>query len=88
VAWHYASLLTLVRAKILIAERDSDGQHTASIQDACLLAMLRISADCESVPGDVIDIVKALLEKPGRYIRRVGVASVFSLIQQFIFFFL
>jgi hypothetical protein len=33
--------------------------------------MLRISSDCDAVPVDVVEIVKALAETAGRYVRRV-----------------
>ncbi|KAL1696083.1 armadillo-type protein [Schizophyllum commune] len=46
------------------------GRCPAGVQDACLLAMLRISAECEDVPGDVLHTVQELARNAGRHIRR------------------
>ncbi|KAI5823685.1 ARM repeat-containing protein [Schizophyllum commune Tattone D] len=40
------------------------------VQDACLLAMLRIAVECEDVPGDVLHTVQELARNAGRHIRR------------------
>ncbi|KAJ3749216.1 armadillo-type protein [Lentinula detonsa] len=40
------------------------------VQDASLLSMLRIAADCSEVPQQVLDTVLKLKEASGRYIRR------------------
>ncbi|PCH37830.1 ARM repeat-containing protein [Wolfiporia cocos MD-104 SS10] len=44
--------------------------YVASVQDACLLCMLRIAAECTEVPADVIEVVRSLHDQSGRYIRR------------------
>lgn len=44
--------------------------YSVSIQDACLLCMIRLAAECDDVPTEVIDTVRKLLERSGRYIRR------------------
>ncbi|KAL1723831.1 hypothetical protein EV715DRAFT_285895 [Schizophyllum commune] len=46
------------------------GRCPVGVQDACLLAMLRISAECEDVPGDVLQTVQELARNAGRHIRR------------------
>lgn len=33
--------------------------------------MIRLAAECDDVPTEVIDTVRKLLERSGRYIRRV-----------------
>lgn len=43
----------------------------ASVQDVCLVSMLRISAECDAVPEEVKLAVSGLAETAGRYIRRV-----------------
>ncbi|KAJ7124951.1 armadillo-type protein [Mycena epipterygia] len=40
------------------------------VQDACLLAMLRISAECEQVPSEVLICVNDLSKQSGRHIRQ------------------
>ncbi|KAI0819517.1 ARM repeat-containing protein [Trametes gibbosa] len=44
--------------------------HAASIQDACLIAMLRISVACDEVPIGVLDTVKELHAQGGRHVKR------------------
>lgn len=43
--------------------------YPSSVKDACLVAMLRLSAECE-VPPDVTERVRELSERSGRYIRQ------------------
>ena len=43
----------------------------ASVKEACLLAMLRVAADCEEIPEDVKGKVQKASEVSGRYLRRV-----------------
>jgi AP-4 complex subunit epsilon-1 len=45
---------------------------TAAIQDALLLSMLRVAADCEEVSDGIISLVRKIQERAGRHIRRVG----------------
>ncbi|KAF7362087.1 Adaptin-N domain-containing protein [Mycena venus] len=41
-----------------------------AVQDACLLTMLRISAECEQVPSEVMTGIRDLSTQSGRHIRR------------------
>ncbi|KAJ7928581.1 armadillo-type protein [Mycena leptocephala] len=41
-----------------------------AVQDACLLAALRISAECEQVPSDVVISINDLSNQSGRHIRQ------------------
>ncbi|KAJ7782899.1 armadillo-type protein [Mycena metata] len=41
-----------------------------AVQDACLLAMLRVSAECEQVPSDVVISVSDLSKQSRRHIRQ------------------
>lgn len=43
-----------------------------AIQETCLIAMLRVSADCDQVPSDVIDIVKTITSTARRAVRARG----------------
>ncbi|KAF4598384.1 hypothetical protein EYR38_006786 [Pleurotus pulmonarius] len=43
---------------------------SAAVQDACLLAMLRLSALCEDVPKDVVEQVSNAKNQGGRYVKR------------------
>lgn len=43
------------------------------MQDACLLAMLRLAADCEEVPSEIVGTVSKLREASGRHIKRVSI---------------
>ncbi|KAF8134583.1 armadillo-type protein [Boletus edulis] len=42
----------------------------ASVQDACLLTMLRLSVECEDVPEQVTAAVRRLSQHTGAYLRR------------------
>ncbi|KAF9237513.1 armadillo-type protein [Melanogaster broomeanus] len=42
----------------------------ASVQDACILSMLRLTAECDEVPEDVISTVHGLSQFAGRHLRR------------------
>jgi hypothetical protein len=44
---------------------------TATVQEACLLSMLRVTAELDDVPTKTIEIVTELGESAGRQIRRV-----------------
>lgn len=44
---------------------------TVPVQDACLLSMLRIAADCSEVSPQVLATVSKLKEVSGRHIKRV-----------------
>ena len=43
----------------------------ASVQDACLLSMLRVSADCDEVPSDIVELINQVHGLGGRHIKRV-----------------
>ncbi|KAF7428422.1 hypothetical protein PC9H_007646 [Pleurotus ostreatus] len=43
---------------------------SAAVQDACLLAMLRLSALCEDIPNDIVEHVSAAKDQGGRYVKR------------------
>ncbi|KAH9952123.1 ARM repeat-containing protein [Amylocystis lapponica] len=44
--------------------------YSVSIQDACLLSMIRITVDCDEVPSEVIEKVNGIHDRGGRHIRR------------------
>lgn len=50
--------------------------HLASLKEACVLAMLRLSNECEEVPEEVIERVKKVAETAGKFLRRVCWFSV------------
>lgn len=43
------------------------------VQDACLLAMLRLAADCEDIPSETLGTISKLKEASGRHIKRVSI---------------
>jgi hypothetical protein len=43
-----------------------------SVQEPCILAMLRIAADCEELPMEVVQTVSETGQNAGRHIRRVS----------------
>lgn len=45
--------------------------NLAPIQDACLLSMLRVAADCDEVPPEVLILVQELAQQAGKHIRNV-----------------
>jgi len=45
--------------------------HLASVKEACVLAMLRLSNECEEIPEEVIERVKKVAETAGKFLRRV-----------------
>ncbi|KAF7321430.1 Adaptin-N domain-containing protein [Mycena kentingensis (nom. inval.)] len=54
------------------------GLCSVAVQDACLLAMLRVSAECEEVPPEVLQIVADLRTKAKRHIRQVERCDEFT----------
>ncbi|KIK97374.1 hypothetical protein PAXRUDRAFT_31834 [Paxillus rubicundulus Ve08.2h10] len=44
--------------------------YAPSVQDACMLSMLRLSAECDEVPEDVISAVRELSQFAGRHLHR------------------
>lgn len=56
------------------------GNGTVPVQDACLVCMIRLVADCEKVPSEIVDAVRTLKEGSKAYIRKVrlvGAAVIF-----------
>jgi len=45
--------------------------RSASVKEACVLAMLRLANECEEVPEEVIERVKKMAEIAGKFLRRV-----------------
>ncbi|KAK0494902.1 armadillo-type protein [Armillaria luteobubalina] len=66
----YCGQLSLAPKDILSALASRLAPSTASVQDICLISMLRISAECDAVPEEVKLAVSGLAETAGRYIRR------------------
>jgi hypothetical protein len=44
---------------------------SVAVQDACLLAMLRVSEQCDVIPAEVLSRVSSVAEFSGRHIKRV-----------------
>ncbi|KAK0459159.1 armadillo-type protein [Desarmillaria tabescens] len=66
----YCELLSLPPKDVLNALSSRLASSTASIQDVCLVSMLRISAECDTVPEEVKLAVSGLAETSRQYIRR------------------
>lgn len=47
----------------------------ATIQETCLIAMLRVSADCDEVPPEVIDSVKTITSTARRSVQAVRLTN-------------
>jgi AP-4 complex subunit epsilon-1 len=45
--------------------------YLASVKEACVLTMLRLSEECEEVPAEVIERVRKTAETAGKFLRRV-----------------
>jgi AP-4 complex subunit epsilon-1 len=45
--------------------------HSAAVKEACVLAMVKLSDECEEVPEEVIERVKKMTEVAGKFLRRV-----------------
>jgi len=45
--------------------------RSASVKEACVLAMLRLANECEEVPEEVIERIKKMAEIAGKFLRRV-----------------
>ena len=41
------------------------------MKEACVLAMLKLSAECEEVPEEVVERVKKVAETAGKFLKRV-----------------
>lgn len=46
--------------------------YQASVRDACLLTMLRLSVECDDVPEEVTAVVVQLSKNSSAHLRRVG----------------
>ncbi|KAH7909974.1 armadillo-type protein [Hygrophoropsis aurantiaca] len=69
-ACEYAGKISVPPPEVLSGMAGRLSSYAATVQDASLLAMLRISAECDKVPQDVIDLVTNLSQFSGRHIRR------------------
>ena len=59
----------------------ADMSWLASIQEAFLLAMLRLIAECNEVPQSIVEDVTLLSEVSGRYIQRASILVFFVLVE-------
>lgn len=66
----YASHLSIAPIELLKALQKKLRLYPASIQEAFLLAMLRLIAECNEVPQSIVEDVTLLSEVSGRYIQR------------------
>ncbi|KAJ7502817.1 armadillo-type protein [Mycena galericulata] len=69
-ATEYSGRLSVPPPDILLGISSRLPLCPLSVQDACLLAMLRISAQCEQTPSEVLIRVKDLSNQSGRHIRQ------------------
>jgi hypothetical protein len=77
----HAMRLPIPPASLL--QQFADGLPTLAppIQDAVLLCMLRLCAECETVPEEAVNAVRVLAAGAGRYIRRVRVISTLAAVR-------
>ncbi|KAJ6602168.1 armadillo-type protein [Mycena sp. CBHHK59/15] len=68
-ATEYSGKLSVAPPDVLRGLASRLSSCCLAVQDACLLAMLRISADCEEVPSEVEISVNDLSERSGRHIQ-------------------
>ncbi|KAK7472924.1 hypothetical protein VKT23_001029 [Stygiomarasmius scandens] len=66
----YLSQVALSPPSLLLGLSSRLQSCPPAVQDACLLAMLRVVAECEEVTQDVIETVTTLGQNSKRYIRR------------------
>ena len=57
--------------RVLVHGISSAHGDLASVKEACVLAMLRLSNECEEVPEEVIERVEKVAETAGKFLRRV-----------------
>ncbi|KAJ7188509.1 armadillo-type protein [Mycena filopes] len=69
-ATEYAGKLSVAPPEVLRGLSTRLPLCSLAVQDACLLAMLRISAECEQVPSDVVISINDLGNQSGRHIRQ------------------
>lgn len=65
----YCAKLPISPVEILRGMAKRLALFSPSVQDACLLSMLRLSAECSEVPEEVVQTVQELSQSAGRYIR-------------------
>ncbi|KAI6125691.1 armadillo-type protein [Pisolithus croceorrhizus] len=65
----YCAKLPISPVEILRGMAKRLALFSPSVQDACLLSMLRLSAECSEVPEEVVQVVQELSQSAGRYIR-------------------
>ncbi|EPS95437.1 hypothetical protein FOMPIDRAFT_1038502 [Fomitopsis schrenkii] len=66
----YLSLSPLSPTALLRGLGSRVGSYGVSVQDAGLICMIRLVADCEKVPSEVVEAVRTLRERSKAYIRR------------------
>ncbi|TBU35735.1 ARM repeat-containing protein [Dichomitus squalens] len=66
----YLELSPLSPVELLCGVADRVTSYSPSIQDACLITMLRISAACDEIPSQAIEAVKSLQDRSGRHLAR------------------
>ncbi|KAI0729907.1 ARM repeat-containing protein [Fomitopsis betulina] len=66
----YLSLSPLSPVALLRGLGSRVGSHGVPVQDACLVCMIRLVADCEKVPSEIVDAVRTLKEGSKAYIRK------------------
>jgi len=71
-ASEYTGRLSMPPVDLLRGLASRLAPYTVSVQDACLLSMLRVAADCDEVPPEVLILVKELAEYSSKHIRKVG----------------
>jgi hypothetical protein len=49
---------------------------TVTVQDACLLSMLRVCAECDEIPDTIPKLVTEISQFSGRLIRNVSMVSI------------
>ncbi|KAI0062104.1 ARM repeat-containing protein [Artomyces pyxidatus] len=69
-ACEYAGRVAISPLQLLQGLSEKLKEYPASIQEVSLLAMMRLAADCEGVPTDVITAVHSLTDASGRHIQR------------------
>ncbi|THH15512.1 hypothetical protein EW146_g4974 [Bondarzewia mesenterica] len=69
-ACEYAGRVSVSPVQLLLGIQKKLRQYSASIQEACLLAMLRLAAECDKIPPEVVEDVKVLNQMSGRHIQR------------------
>jgi len=47
-----------------------------TVQDACLLSMLRVCAECDEIPDNIPKVVAEMSQFSGKLIRNVSLVSV------------